>query len=77
MGYAWTDRFCTRRPLLSTCIGFESVGLASEEVRVGSLTSVDSFGGAASFLGLRPGFGLAGMTHSFDAAGAWVKREGR
>lgn len=48
--------------------------MAPEEVGFASLTSVDSFGGAESFLGLRPGFGLAGMTHSFDAAGAWVQR---
>lgn len=48
--------------------------MAPEEVGVGSLTSVVSFGGAVSFLGLRPGFGLAGMTHSFDAADAWVQR---
>lgn len=40
-------------------------------------TSSDSFGWAVSLLGLRPGFGLAGMTHSLEAAGGAVSKRER
>lgn len=58
--------FCTRRPFASTYIKPRSY--TDREMLDVRLTSESlSAGGSTSFLGLRPGFGLAGMTHSFDA----------
>lgn len=57
------------------CHGWGGGGCAGRDVEGGkSHTSIGSFAGCckASFLGFLPGFGLAGMTQSLDAVGAWV-----
>ena len=57
--------FCTRLPLLSN---YNTMSAYEIDMDIAGLTSVSlSTAGVASFLGLRPGFGLAGMTHSLDA----------
>ena len=60
--------FCTRRPFASACGRHPDVNTLRVKRSFGwkptSVSSAGATGGAVSFLGFLPGFGLAGMTHS-------------